>query len=105
MIKYRLLYMGSDCTGPYDITISLPMTVGEFISELLETYPDEWGYIGIYNKYKNLEVFGDPYCEYRDGKLLSTLPEDYMDMQIESVNGSGGWTRSDYILHVKEMEE
>lgn len=31
MIKYRLLHMGSDCTGPYDVTISLPMTVREFI--------------------------------------------------------------------------
>lgn len=103
MIKYRVLYYGSDCTGPYDVTISLPMTVREFISELLKTYPDEWGYIGIYNK--NEKIFGDPSCNYEKGKLTSTLPEEYMDRQIESVKGSGGWTRSDYILHVKENKE
>ena len=102
MISYKLLHMGSDCTGPYDVTISLPMTVGEFISELLETYPDEWGYIGIY---KENELFGYPRCEYRSGKLLSTLPEEYMDMQIESVNGSGGWSCSDYILHIKKEDK
>lgn len=101
MIKYRLLHMGSDCTGPYDVTISLPMTVREFISELLETYPDEWGYIGIYKKN---EIFGYPSCEYKKGKLLSTLPEEYMDMQIESVAGSGGWSNSDYILRIKESK-
>lgn len=99
MIKYRMLHMGSDCTGPYEVTVSLPMTVGEFISELLETYPDEWGYIGIYNKKE--EIFGYPRCEYKYGKLLSALPEEYIDRQIESVSGSGGWSASDYILHVK----
>jgi hypothetical protein len=73
------------------------MTVREFIDELLTSYPDEWGYIGIY---KEGEWFGYPRCEYKWGKLLYSLPEEYLDKQIEKVSGHGGWSNSDFILHL-----
>ena len=103
MIKFIQISCGSDCTGPYEVTISKPMTVREFIDELLTSYPDEWGYIGIY---KEGEWFGYPHCEYKWGKLLYSLPEEYLDKQIEKVSGHGGWSNSDFILHlVKENSD
>lgn len=103
MIKFEQLYSGSDCTGPYKVDISLPMTVREFIDEILTDYKSEWGYIGIY---KEGEFLGYPYCEYKHGKLLYSLPEEYLDRQIEKVSGSGGWSRSDFILHLaKEAKD
>lgn len=98
MIDFYQISCGSDCTGPYSVSISKPMTVREFINELLSTYPGEWGYIGIY-KYGT--IFGDPYCEYWHGKLLYSLPDEYLDRKIEQVDGSGGWSRSDFLLKVE----
>ena len=97
MIKFEQISCGSDCTGPYKVDISMPMTVREFIDEILTNYKSEWGYIGIYKKG---EWFGYPRCEYKWGKLLYSLPKEYLDKQIEKVSGSGGWSRSDFILHL-----
>ncbi len=105
MIKFYQTSCGSDCTGPYAIEFSMPMTVRKFINELLTNYPDEWGYIGI--KHKDA-IFGNPYCEYNRGKLLSSLPEEYLDKEILNIAGSGGWTRSDFIIEtepIKALEE
>ena len=97
MITFRQISCESDCTGPYVVNISKSMTVKNFIDELLEKYPYEWGYIGIY---KNGTYFGEPHCEYKRGKLLYSLPNEYLNRQIKSVDGSGGWYRSDFILHI-----
>lgn len=99
MITFRQINCGSDCTGSYIVTISKPMTVREFVDELLIKYSSEWGYIGIY---KQGEIFGNPSLEYKHGKLLSLLPNEYLDKEIERVDGSGGWSRSDFILHIKD---
>lgn len=98
MIRFRQISCGSDCTGPYDVEISKPMTVRQFINELLTDYPREWGYVGIYSEGA---IFGEPRCEYSHGALSTPpLPESYLDKQIDSVDGSGGWSRSDFILHL-----
>ena len=99
MITFKQITFGSDCTGLYDVAISKPMTVKEFVDELLTDYPFEWGYIGIYEQ---REVFGNPKCEYRYGKLLSSLPAEYLDKEIKEVNGHGGWSRSDFTLKLQE---
>ena len=99
MIDFYQISCGSDCTGPYFVSISKPMTVREFINELLSTYPKEWGYIGIY---KPKTFYGDPCCEYSHGKLLYSLPDKCLDQKIEQVEGSGGWSRSDFLLKVEE---
>ena len=101
MVTYRQISCGSDCTGPYEVKISKPMKVREFIDEILSTYPHEWGYIGIY---KERTFFGEPCCEYKWGELLYKLPKEYLDKEIESVDGSGGWSRSDYLLHIRGTE-
>jgi hypothetical protein len=68
-------------------------TVNEFIQEVLAQ--EEWGYIGIYSPNK---IFGDPKCEYRDDKLLYSLPDEYLNKKVIKVTADGGWSRMDYLL-------
>ena len=90
---------GSDCTGPYYITLREPMTVGEFITEWLTNNPNEWGYFGIAKKGC---IFGSPNCEYRRGAIQGEpLPKNYLDKRIIKAYGSGGWTRSDFEFEVE----
>lgn len=88
---------GSDCTGLYIITTPFGMTVREFITEWMED-KREWGYFGI-NDGKS--IFGNPCCEYRDGKIISEpLPNDILDSVILKTEGRGGWSRSDFIFTI-----
>ena len=89
----------SDCTASYKVELSQQCTVKEFINLVFKERAGEWGYIGIYKDKMN-SFFGDPYCEYRYGCLLTTLPEEFLDKQIISVSGNGGWSRMDYLLEV-----
>lgn len=89
-----------DCTAPYEVNLDKEYLVREFIEEVLKN-KREWGYIGI--KTDNIwKYFGDPKCEYRYGKLLNTLPDDYMSRKIKSVTTDGGWSRMDYILELED---
>lgn len=88
----------SDDTWDYIIKTD-NKTVGDFIREVLKD-EREWGYFGIYNSKKS-SVFGDPRCEYGDGKIIGEpLPQEYLNKEIKSVSGSGGWSRSDYLFVV-----
>lgn len=99
MIKIEYGQEYSDCTCDYKVTISKPMTVGEFIAERLKD-KREWGYFGIAD---GKSVFGNPHCEYSNGKIVtSQLPQKYLDAEIEEVYGSGGWSRSDFKFVVAE---
>lgn len=100
-ITFEQICEGSDCTGPYKVKIRKPMTVRKFINDFLCQYPKEWGYIGIY---KSNSIFGDPSCEYSNGKLISKLPDEYLDREIHDVVGSGGWSRSDFLLKLVKEE-
>lgn len=42
---------------------------------------------------------GEPNTNY--GKLLSAMPQEYLNREIKEVTSSGGWTRMDYILTLK----
>lgn len=82
-----------DCTSPYEVTMDKEYTVDEFIQEILTR--KEWGYIGIYS---SNDFFGDPKCEYRDDKLLYSLPNEYLNKRVIKVKADGGWSRMDYLL-------
>lgn len=93
---FRIDYgpQGGDATGPYYITLLKECTVREFINEWLKN-KGEWGYFGIHDKaghlcrdYKYGEIVGDP------------LPDYILDSTIKRVNGSGGWSRSDFIFWI-----
>ena len=80
---------GNDETALYAIS-DHKATIGEFVEEVLEQKPGEWGYIEV-NGFK---------CEYRYGKLLSELPEMILGWHISEVKGYGGWSGMDYIIRV-----
>ena len=93
----------SDDTWDYIITTD-NKTVGDFINEVLKN-KNEWGYFGIYNS-KNNSAFGNPRCEYSDGKIIGEpLSQEYLNKEIKSISGSGGWSRSDYLFVVERSEE
>lgn len=99
MIKIKYGKDSSDATCEYIITISRPMTVGEFIEEWMAKKIDEWGYFGIYD---GKSIFGHPKCEYRCGKIVTEqIPDEYLNAEIEEVFGSGGWSRSDFIFKLR----
>lgn len=88
--------ISGDCTAPYEVSLDKEYTVRTFINEVL-TRENEWGYIGIENGYA---IFGDPFCEYRHGKLASKMNEEILDKPVLSVSASGGYTRMDYLLKI-----
>lgn len=93
----------SDDTWDYIITTD-NKTVGDFIREKLKD-KREWGYFGIYNSKKN-SAFGSPRCEYSDGKIIGEpLPQGYLEKEIKSVSGNGGWSRSDFLFVVERSEK
>ena len=100
MIKLRQnTPTAGDCTAGYEVTMDKTYYVKEFIDEVLSN-KGEWGYIGI-KKEGVPTFFGDPNCEYKWGRLLSNLPEEYLDKEISIVSASGGWSRMDYLLILK----
>lgn len=89
-----------DCMSNYLIEFEKQYTVDEFIDEILKK--DEWGCIGIYNKTDRFVAFGNPYCEYSRGKILTDhLPQEYMDKKIVKCKANGGWTMMDYLLFLE----
>ena len=102
-VLFEQLWCGSDCTGPYRVSIlAEKMTVREFIEDILTNHKSEWGTIGIYNKRDTIS--GYPYMEYSHGEEKSHMPEEYLDKVILKATGSGGWSCSDFILHLVEED-
>lgn len=91
-----------DCTCSYDIILDKDYTIREFIKTVLTEKSNEWGYIGINTDEGDFsaKIFGDPRCEYKCGRLLCSLPEEYLDKKINKVNGDGGWSRMDYLIWI-----
>lgn len=97
---------GSDETAGYIVLFGedKPCTVNDFINEVLDKNPRDYGGINIYSSYKYSDVFQ---CgvKYGYGKLeISTLPEKtlprYLNKQIISASASGGWSLMNYTLYV-----
>lgn len=103
MIKIMYGKPYSDDTWDYIITTD-NKTVGDFIREVLKD-TREWGYFGIYDS-KTISAFGNPRCEYECGEIKGEpLPQEYLNKEIKSVSGSGGWSRSDFLFVVDRGDE
>lgn len=85
-----------DCTYAYKVDGYSARTVREFIDEVLHERPQEFGYIAVGGMF-----ISHPCCEYRYGKLLSTLSDDLLDKRIVRVDADGGWSNMDYALYVE----
>lgn len=93
----------SDETTPYKVTGQKARTVREFINEVLEEKPHEWGYISVGKHFYQSGAIG--VCEYRYGKLITEMPANALDVEIKEILACGGWTRMDYTINWAESNQ
>lgn len=91
--------MGSN---QYDLKFRRSITVREFIEEILED-GREWGVVRV--DIGEDHYWDNPTCEYSRGKLISKLPEEYLDRIIVSGKSDGCWGNMDYLLKMEELPE
>lgn len=77
----EILYRSSDATCGYELLFTKPCTLREFVKDVVSN-KKEWGDIDIASE-DPMSVFGNPYIEYKHGKLLSTFPDELLDKQID----------------------
>ena len=85
-----------DETTPFEVTEYKSKTVVEFIAEVLELRPDEWGYIAVRNGRQNF--LSSRKIEYRCGELMEGIPEEWQIRKIVKIDACGGWSRMDYLI-------
>lgn len=91
-----------DETTPYKVTDYQAKTVVEFVNEVLKEEPKEWGYFEV--KHETRGFLFSPRIEYRYGKLLNEIPDDWQHKEIEKIESCGGWSRMDYYITPKHNE-
>ena len=91
---------GGGETSPYYIDILAPITVKEVIESQLKD-DREWGDFRIITKKTN-NIYDNStvWIEYRHGKLLNEIPEEYANKFVTKMGGSGGWSRSDFTMWI-----
>lgn len=99
MFKFIHIRDNGDCTCDYNIELDKDYIVEEFIKEVLSSNPDEWGSIGIDDGVGYSH--GTPYCDYKNGKLLTKLPDEVLSKKVSKVTSSGGWSLMDYKILLK----
>lgn len=92
---------GSDETAPYSVTNYQAKTVVEFVHEVLEQNPNEWGYIKMKDEPAGNDFNWNTRIEYRYGKLLNEIPDAWQSREIDKVDAAGGWSRMDYFITAK----
>lgn len=110
MSKFKLIQLapeGGDCTAPYDVDFVWPMTVGEFIEEILKR--NEWGSICIYKSKRDslLGITKTTYLSsttYDNDKLTYQFPKDILERLVEHAEASGGWSNMSYNIIVEDVE-
>lgn len=85
-----------DCTQSYTVTEYKAKTVEEFVTEVLEQYPKERGFIET--------TFGGR-VEYENGRAISDMPLLWQYLGIKEVKANGGWRLTDYEITPKETKE
>lgn len=92
----RIGEVRGDATAPYIVEDYKATTVGEFIEEVLEEFPNEWGYISFNGSF----VSNKNCCEYRYGKLLNNFPNPLvLEEEIYYIKADGGWSRMDFEIY------
>lgn len=92
---------GGDDTAPFDVSDYQAKTIVEFVSEVLEQNPKEWGYIEVKDEPAGDGFHWNTRIEYRYGQLLNEIPDTWQYREIGSVTAAGGWSSMDYIITPK----
>lgn len=85
-----------DATAPYNVILKDEnVLVGNFIQEVLEQRPDDWGYIHIRK---------ERVIAYKKGKIIyqSSLLDMFHHLRIKNVKAYGDWSRMDYYIEVED---
>lgn len=90
-----------DETTPFRVTEYKAKTVVEFINEVLDERPYEWGAFAV--KAVGRGFLGSPRIKYKDGELLEDIPDAWQYVEIESIEACGGWTTMDYLIKPKRL--
>lgn len=86
---------GSDV---YDVILHKPMTVYEFIREMLEDNNDEWGCIDI-------DEWLHTVCKYDHGMIKGDFPLTIANRTIVDASAMGSWGQMNYLLKLKKEEK
>lgn len=78
-----------DETTYYQLKLKHPLTVDEFMQEVLSR--NEWGYVDI----------GDRRIEYKHDKVISGTWDDIGHYDVIPKEAYGGWTRMDYKITIQ----
>ena len=86
-----------DETSNFKIAMTTPLTVKNFITEIMTIYPKEWGsiYINSYLSNSN-KIINYRYGEYTI--INQELYEQIKNKIVTTANGHGGWSLMDYEL-------
>lgn len=87
-----------DCTRLYSITLKNSITVGQFISQILNYYHREFGQFEIILGGKEKD---NPRCDYTYGEITSKqFSDDLLNLPIRRVSGYGNYGFSHYDIFV-----
>lgn len=92
-----------DCTCDYAVQFDRDYTVGEFIEEVLEKKPGEWGNFEIVSEFRYMGLVDT--CEYKKGKITKRFKSDVAGRKIKEAVANGGYTLMTYFLKVQNGEE
>ena len=93
--------VSGDETAPYSVSDYRAKTIVEFVNEVLEQNPKEWGYIEVKDESVGDGFHWNASIEYRYGQLLNEVPDIWQYREIGSVTAEGGWSRMDYLITSK----
>ena len=84
----------------YDVSFSTGSTVHQFVKEMLNQYPQEWGEIYICGIAKPVATYKRKCC-----LILKDTYEQCKDKKIVKILGHGGWSNMDYQLILEKDNE
>lgn len=92
MMKFTsITQMSGDGTQSFSVDLKKTYTLEDLVKEIL--LRKEWGYISITGLAANVE--------FKMDKLLSEIKTDLLPRMVDDVKASGGWTRMDYVIKLK----
>lgn len=103
---------GSDCTDSFEVNFTEGLTVEQLVNHILTNRKDDHGLICLSERYNQIlanKIVSDKFLvDYRLGQVISkdaVLYNAIKDLAIRKIDGSGGYTRMDYILYFNFGED
>lgn len=90
-----------DATSNYKVVFDQECTVREFFKAILKK-GNEWGVIDIRIDQAENHPYMMGSCDYSHDKLSGNIPKDWLDRTIDSATASGGWSRMDYNIKLRD---